>query len=194
MSPNSIPWLLIGWRAACAPILLALAALDRPWSGAACAAVLSSGVLSDIFDGVVARRLGVATPGVRTLDSRVDVLFWVSVAASVLLLRPELWTRLAPLIAVIAAMEVLTHLVSFARFRREASPHHLTSKLFGLALWALAGVWFWSGQAGPLYAFAFALGVAAQLEALAITLILPSWRTDVKGVGQALALRRPPSG
>ncbi len=41
-----------------------------------------------------------------------------------------------------------------------------------------------SSRVGP------ALGVASQLEALAIMLILPAWRCDIRDVGQALALRR----
>jgi hypothetical protein len=33
------------------------------------------------------------------------------------------------------------------------------------------------------------VGVASQLEALAITLTLPFWRCDVKGIGEARRLR-----
>lgn len=43
-------------------------------------AMLSAAFLSDVFEGVIARRLGIATPGLRRLDSAADTLFFVAVA------------------------------------------------------------------------------------------------------------------
>jgi hypothetical protein len=36
------------------------------------------GMLSDLLDGIVARRLNVATPALRRFDSRVDLVFWLT--------------------------------------------------------------------------------------------------------------------
>lgn len=184
---SRIPWLLVLFRLAAGPAMIALAALDQ---GAACAVVLSLGVLSDIFDGIIARRLGVATPRLRTWDSRADVVFWLCATAGVLILHPRLIATLWLPVVVLGAMELTAHAISFARFRREASPHHLLSKLFGLALWALLTQLLIAGTGGPVLPIAFAMGVVSQLEAWAIMLILPVWRCDVRGVRQALALRR----
>jgi hypothetical protein len=93
------------------------------------------------------------------------------------------------MVAVLGAMELTTHAVSFARFRKEASPHHIASKLFGLALWALLTQLLITGSGGPLQVAVFVMGMASQLEALAITLALPAWRCDVKGIGEARRLR-----
>lgn len=178
-----VPWLLVLFRLAAGPAMLVLAAAGQ---GRVCAAVLSLGVLSDIFDGIIARRLGVATPALRTWDSRADVIFWASAALAVVILRPELLPRLWPAAAVIAALELANHAFSFAKFRREASPHHWLSKVFGLGLWALFGACFAVGDPGPLLWIVLALGVLSQLEAFAITWRLREWRCDVRSV---LALR-----
>ncbi len=174
-----LPWLLVLFRVAAGPAMITLAFGDQ---GAACAVVLSLGVLSDIFDGIIARRLGVATPALRTADSRADVAFWLSAVLAVAILRPELIPSLWPAAATIAALEIGNHAVSFAKFRREASPHHYLSKAFGLGLWLLFAIAFATGRPGIVLWCVLAIGVASQLEAFAITLRLKAWRCDVPSV------------
>ncbi|KRA59567.1 CDP-alcohol phosphatidyltransferase [Caulobacter sp. Root655] len=193
MTPRAIPYLLIALRVAAGLLILALALLVGSPARWSCAALLAVGVLSDIFDGVIARRLGSVTDRLRIFDSRADVVFWLCATAAVLILHPRLVATLWPAVLVLGVMELTAHAVSFARFRREASPHHLLSKLFGLALWALLTQLLITGTGGLVLAVAFAMGVASQLEALAIMLILPDWRCDIRGVRQALALRRAAS-
>jgi len=194
MTLRAIPYVLIALRVAAGLSILALALLVGPPARWACAVLLAIGVLSDIFDGVIARRLGSVTDRLRTFDSRADVAFWLCATAAVLVLHPGLVTTLWPFVAVLAAMELTAHAISFVRFRKEASPHHLLSKLFGLALWALLTQLLVAGTGGWVLSVAFAMGVASQLESWAIMLILPAWRCDVRSVGQALAWRRVRKG
>ena len=49
-------------------------------SGKSAAAVLVLGFTSDVYDGIVARRFGVATAGLRRLDSGVDTVFYLAAA------------------------------------------------------------------------------------------------------------------
>jgi len=152
----------------------------------ACAALLALGVLSDIFDGIIARRLGVATPALRVWDSRADVVFWVCAFAAVALARPGLIDLLWPAAAVIAALEIGNHLASYAKFRREASPHHYLSKAFGLALWGLCSAALLAGDniatMRATITTVLAIGILSQLEAFAITMRLKAWRCDVASV------------
>lgn len=152
----------------------------------ACALVLALGVLSDIFDGIIARRLKVATQALRVWDSRADVVFWVCVFVGVVLARPQLTALLWPAAAVIAVLEIGNHLFSFAKFRREASPHHYLSKAFGLTLWGLCSLAFLAGDDRAMMQTAIGMvlviGVASQIEAFAITLRLKTWRCDVASV------------
>jgi CDP-diacylglycerol--glycerol-3-phosphate 3-phosphatidyltransferase len=190
MTLRAIPYGLIALRVVAGLSILALALAVGASARWACAVLLAVGVLSDIFDGVIARRLDCVTDRLRTFDSRADVIFWLCATAAVLVLHPPLIATLWPLVVVLGAMELTGHAIGFVRFRKEASPHHLLSKLFGLALWALLTQLLIAGTGGWVLPVAFAMGVASQLEAWAIMLILPTWRCDVRGVRQALALRR----
>ncbi len=180
---NQLPWSLVLFRLAAGPVVVALAIAERR---SFCAILLALGVLSDIFDGIIARRLNVATAKLRVWDSRADVIFWVCVLGAVILARPSLFDLLWLPALVIVAMEVGNHLVSFAKFRREASPHHYLSKLFGLALWCLCSLAFLHGENLDVMRSAIwtvlAIGVLSQLEAFAITMMLSTWRCDVPSV------------
>ena len=182
MTLSSIPWALVIFRLAAGPALITLAMLGGRAFAVAAVVVLSLGVLSDILDGIIARRLKVATERLRRFDSRADVAFWVSATVAVHLMYPALIDATWPVIAVLATLEAGNHVVSVLRFGREASPHHLLSKLFGLGLWALFAQLMLTGQPGWLMGVVFALGVASQIEAFAITLRLKAWRCDVPSV------------
>ena len=43
--------------------------------------ILVAGTLSDIFDGILARRLGVATPALRRYDSITNVVYYLFIRA-----------------------------------------------------------------------------------------------------------------
>ncbi|MFA7261541.1 MAG: CDP-alcohol phosphatidyltransferase family protein [Caulobacter sp.] len=182
MTLSSIPWALVIFRLAAGPALTAMAVLMGPSAAVPGAVILALGVLSDIFDGIIARRLKVATERLRRFDSRADVVFWVSTTIAVHLMYPALIAATWPLIAILTVMEAGNHALSFARFGREASPHHLLSKLFGLGLWALFTQLILTGQPGWLMWAVVALGMASQIEACAITLRLKAWRCDVPSV------------
>ena len=176
---RAVPWGLVLFRCAAGPGLVGLALAGQE---AACAVVLSLGVLSDIFDGVLARRWQVSTPALRTWDSRADVAFWASAFGALLVSRPDWLTVLGPAIALFVALEVANHAFSFYRFGREASPHHYLSKAFGLALWVFVATAFATGRLQPLFGIAIAIGVASQIEAFLITARLRAWRCDVPSV------------
>ena len=190
---RQLPFALILFRLAAGPALLVLCLVQPPYVALWCVLVLALGVLSDIFDGVIARKLGVVTPALRLWDSRVDVVFWLSVAISLHMLYPQIWHVTWIMLAVLGVMEAVTHAISYLRFRREASTHHLLSKIFCLFLWALASQIYIMGETGWLFWLTLAIGAASQLEAMAIMLIIPAWQVDVKSIEAARALRRAAS-
>ncbi len=77
---KSIPLALTLLRALLAPVVL----LHGYFGGLpeAFAVCLIAAFLSDYFDGVIARRLGVATPGLRRLDSAADSVFYLAASPS----------------------------------------------------------------------------------------------------------------
>ena len=174
------------FRLALAPLLVILARI--PVSGVVLALLLAAGFVSDVLDGVVARRAGAVTPFLRRLDSSVDTVFYLGVAIAAWQRYPEALRGLAIPILVVIAGEALNYLVALAKFRREASYHARSAKLWGLLLFLSLLTLFATGRA-TLLPVALAAGVLAQVESLGITLVLREWRHDVPSVWNAL--RRP---
>lgn len=174
-------------RLGLAPVILTLG-LTRS-SGAAIAVLLVAGFLSDVFDGVIARRTGTATPILRRLDSMVDTVFYLAVAAAAWRLHDASIRPLLPLIVLVIATEVATNILSLIRFRREASYHAWSARIFGLALFVAVLLLFAAGTAA-LIGPAIAVGLLSHAENAAITLVLPEWRYDVRSVRAAWKIRR----
>lgn len=185
-----IPFALVIFRVLAGPVIIALCMLLPKSAPVAATVLVALGVFSDIFDGMIARRLDCVTPGLRTWDSRADVVFWLCVAIGLHVLYPMIWRTTWIMLTVLPAMEIATHLISQVRFRREASTHHVLSKIFCLVLWALVSQIFLTGETGWLFWVTLAVGVVSQAESMAIMLILPQWQCDVKNLAVAIQLRR----
>ena len=126
------PWILVIFRLLAAPGLIALA-LSGLSSGVAAALLLSLAVLSDIFDGVIARRMKVVTPALRTWDSRADVVFWLGATAALLLMHPALPCQMAALSVALPAgltnrQKGLDHRFTTARQKKQEQPIRIESQ------------------------------------------------------------------
>ncbi|HET9010838.1 MAG TPA: CDP-alcohol phosphatidyltransferase family protein [Gemmatimonadaceae bacterium] len=170
------------FRLALAPALVALARAGAP--GIVLALGLVAGFASDVLDGVVARRAGVVTPLLRRLDSSVDTVFYLGVAYATWHRHPDALRALGIPILIVLGAEALNYLAAYARFRREASYHARSAKVWGLLLFIALFLLLATGRA-TLLPVALAAGVLAQAETLAITLVLPHWRHDVPSVWNA---------
>jgi phosphatidylglycerophosphate synthase len=173
-------------RLALAPALVVLARIGAP--GLLLAAVLVAGFVSDVLDGVVARRAGVVTPFLRRLDSSVDTVFYLGVAYAAWHRHPDALRALALPILIVVGAEALNYVLAYAKFRREASYHARSARLWGLLLFLALLTLLATGRAA-LLPVALAAGLLAQAETLAITLVLRGWRHDVPSVWNALRVR-----
>lgn len=182
-----IPALLIAFRG-----LAALALLPLGWlgQGSWLATLLLLATLSDIFDGIIARRLGVATVALRRADSVVDLIFWLTAVAALSLLRPAAMAANAPVLAAAIGAEFVLQGISLWRFGRMTATHARSAKFFGLCL--LAG--FMMVALGTSSAPAFwivGIGTAVSaLDGLAILLLLPHWEADIPSFRSAWRLRQ----
>src|SRR5262245_58433508 len=96
----SLPAVLVGIRFLLGPLLF-LNAADGRISGWFLAG-LTVAFLSDVFDGVIARRIGVVTARLREADGRTDVWLYTWIAASAWITHPHLLlTYRVPLLIVI---------------------------------------------------------------------------------------------
>ena len=187
-----LPLALTGLRALLAPIVVLLA-LFSP-TPAAFAICLITAFLSDIFDGVIARRLGVATPALRRLDSAADTLFYAACVFAAWHLYPSAITsRIIPL-SLLVAVEASRYIVDLAKFRREASYHMWSSKAWGIALFAGFFSLLVFGSMGLAVSLAVYVGIVADLEGLAISLVLRTWQSDVPSLFHALRIRNAAIG
>jgi phosphatidylglycerophosphate synthase len=173
-------------RLALAPTLVVLARAGAP--GLLLAAALVAGFVSDVLDGVVARRAGVVTPFLRRLDSSVDTVFYLGVAYAAWHRHPAALRALALPILVVVGGEALNYVLAYAKFRREASYHARSARLWGLLLFLALLALLATGSA-VLLPLALAAGMLAEAETLAITLVLRGWRHDVPSVWNALRVR-----
>lgn len=182
------PLALTGTRALLAPfmVLFAIASPSELLFGF----FLVTAFLSDVFDGVIARRLGVATPALRRLDSIADSIFYIcAMFAAWYLHEKQVREYLTPLV-ILLVLELTRYAFDYGKFRREASYHMWSSKAWGLALFFGFFSLLALGKGGWPVAVAVYIGIAADLEGLAISMTLRKWKTDVPSIFHAIRLRR----
>ncbi|MEA5599047.1 CDP-alcohol phosphatidyltransferase family protein [Rivularia sp. UHCC 0363] len=182
-----LPSLLIGMRFTIAPLLL-FDALDRNTSSWFIIGYIIA-VLSDIFDGIIARRLKVSTPQLRQADSWADICLYLGVAISTWLVYPQIIIDFRlPLLSAIT-IQLILFAVSLIKFQKFPSFHTYTAKAWGLALLAATVGLFGFGYANTLW-FAIVLCWVNSLEEIAMTLLLPTWQCDILSIFHALELRK----
>ena len=183
-----VPHILIALRVVCGPCLIALAKYEAP--GGLLFAVLVIAFLSDVFDGVIARRVGVVTAALRTADSVADTVFYVAACISLLLIDPRILVDHALTLGVLLLLEVVRLAVDRVKFGRVASYHMWSAKLWGVTLLLGFAEVYLSGEAGPLFALAIGVGILTNVEGLAASLVLAEWQHDVPSLLHALRLER----
>ena len=179
----SAPQLLIAFRAACAPALFVLACFRFP--GALLAAIVVAAVVSDILDGVIARRTGTATDALRHADTVVDTIFFVGAAVALRVAVPHayegLWLPLVTLIVV----HVSRSTYELTKYGRLAAYHMWSSKALGLVLVAALVTGFATGRPTPLLAIGLWFGVVNEIEGFLASVLLRRWRCDVPTIFHA---------
>jgi len=182
-----LPLTLTALRALLAPVVVLLSVWwpSRPAFGAC----LVLAFLSDVFDGVIARRLGIATPNLRRLDSIADSLFYVGALFAAWHLQPQALLDHRTALVLLALLEVSRYAFDLRKFGREASYHMWSSKLWGLALFAGFFSLLALGQSGWTVAAAIWLGIVADIEGLAISAVLTRWTNDVPSIVHAVRRR-----
>jgi len=151
---------------------------------------LIAALVTDYFDGVIARRLGVATPNLRRLDSIADTVFYLCALAATWHLHRDLLQPYVPAMGLLILIELVRYAVDYRKFGKEASYHMWSSKLWGLALfWAFFALLV-QHRAGWPVALAIGLGIVADLEGLAISATLKSWKNDVPTIFHAVRIAR----
>jgi CDP-diacylglycerol--glycerol-3-phosphate 3-phosphatidyltransferase len=185
---EGIPWAMAASRAMLGPVLIVGERCN--WSGLMLAWLVVTALVSDIFDGVLARRWRCDTAGVRLFDSLADTVFYVCVAVALWIGLPQVWRGNGGLLAVLLAPEAVNFGVALAKFGKQASYHSHLAKTWGLVMATGVIATFASGRPNVLIAIALTIGVACNLEGIAMSLMLPVWHKDVKTLHAAWQLRK----
>jgi CDP-diacylglycerol--glycerol-3-phosphate 3-phosphatidyltransferase len=141
--------------------------------------IVVTGILSDIFDGILARRLGVSTPALRRYDSVTDLIFWLCILAATWRVAPEVIRPNGPQLMVLLASEVVCMAASLLRFRRFPATHSYLAKAYGVALAIVFILLLGAGGPAWLVPGLVMLGLAANAEVLAILLLSETAPVDV---------------
>jgi phosphatidylglycerophosphate synthase len=182
-----IPWLLVGLRVAIAPMLL-LDALDRqtsPWFLIG----YFLAILSDIFDGILARRWQVSTPSLRQADSWADIWLFLCLALCTWLVYPQVIMAFQIPLSIALAAQFTLFTISLIKFRKFPSFHTYTAKAWGLMLLVATIALFGFSYINTLW-LAIGACLLNTLEEIIMTLILPKWQCDILSVFHALKLRQ----
>ena len=136
-------------------------------------------MLSDIFDGVLARRFGVSTPALRRYDSVTDIAYYLCILASVGIAEPRLLGRNWGWVVAMLLSEAALALLGLVKFQRLASAHSYLAKFFGLALFAgLVLILAFNISTGVLPALAI-IGMVVNVEIILMLLVSKKPSVDV---------------
>jgi phosphatidylglycerophosphate synthase len=181
------PVVLTSARVALGPLMIAGARCN--WNGLTLAAMALAALLSDIYDGVLARRWHRDTAAARLYDSMADQVFYVCTGVAIWMDRREVLTNNGWLLMALLGAEVLRYVVDFVKYGKPASYHSYLAKTWGLVMASPVIVTFATERGATLMAISLALGFVCNLETLAMSVMLPVWKRDVPTLRAAWKLR-----
>lgn len=187
---KTIPYILIAIRFILAPIIISLANFKGEESSFLILSLMYFGLLTDIFDGIIARKVGVSSEKLRRLDSQTDLVFWLSLGFAVYLLNPELIKTEWKGIVLLFTMEALCYIVSWLRFGKETCTHAWLSKLWGLSLLLTFTFLIGFQETGWTFDLAVVLGFISHVDVILIIVLLPKWQYDVPSFYHAWKIRK----
>ena len=187
---NKIPIALIYLRLFIAPVIILSSAIHINHYATVAIVLLSVGLVTDIFDGIIARRLNISTQRLRRLDSTVDQVFFIAVAIATYIQCPAFFSANAWQLGLLLGLEGLTYVVSFLKFRKEVATHSIGAKVWTLLLFATLVQIMLQCQSVVLFPVCFWVGIITRLEIIAMMLILKKWTNDVPTFYHAILLRQ----
>ncbi|MBB2144333.1 CDP-alcohol phosphatidyltransferase family protein [Pedobacter sp. LMG 31464] len=186
----SIPYLLILFRFLLAPIIIFLSYVWREEVTYIVLILMFLGLLSDIFDGIIARKMKIDTEKMRRLDSQTDLIFWLSISVSCYLIYPELIKENLIGVLAIVLMEAVCYGVSLIKFGKETCTHAFVSKMWGLTLLATFTCLLGFAYGGWMMKICIILGLISQIDVILIILFLPKWTHDIPSFYHAILIRK----
>lgn len=186
---KKVPFLLIAIRLLLGFVMILIANSNFIYARLILVLLMIFGLLTDIFDGIIARKVGVSSEKLRRMDSQVDLIFWLCVGWCAWLLNPEIILDHKYAIVSIFIMEGLTYVFSILKFGKETCTHALLSKLWGITLLIAFVSMIGFGHAGIPFFLAVFFGITGHIDVYLIIYFLPKWTHDVPSSYHAYLIR-----
>lgn len=187
---NKIPILLIYSRLVFAWIILALGIAKFECSSVIIAVLLVIGLLTDVFDGIIARQLKISTSHLRQLDTKIDRLFWLSALFALAMLHPSFFIQHIIGIAVLGTLEFIAWAIGKLKFKGSISFHSILSKFWAISILITFLDALTDGKANLSFTITFWYGLIAQLDIVLIAFILPELQCDIPSSWHAMQIRK----
>lgn len=185
---NIIPYVLLYSRLVIAILIVIFSFINIPPPIIIVLSIYA--ILSDVFDGMLARYLKISTIKMRQLDTKIDTVFWFSCLFYICINHPQFLKMHLLQISILVFSELLIIMIGFLKFNQRISYHTIFSKF-----WALLLLWFFidlisNNKCHHSFIISFWYGIFVQIEILVIAIILKDNQTDVPGFMKALKLKK----
>jgi cardiolipin synthase (CMP-forming) len=183
----TIPNLITLYRLLMVPVILYFAISGRE---NLFAIFLVINLISDILDGYIARKFKMETLIGAKLDSFADNFNYVLALTGFFIFKmDDLRPHIVSLIIFIS-MLLLTVIVPLIKFRKFPSYHIYMTKIGGYIQGAFFVCLFTIGFITPFYYFMIVWGILGAIECIAIDIVIPEMRSNVKGLYWVLKERQ----
>ena len=179
-------WFIVINRAMTAPFLLWEARSGHP--GIVFLMAFSGAFFGDVFDGMIARKLGVSNQKLRQADSFADICLYASVAISAYWSFPEIVLQYRTPLLALAGLQAIWLIAGLLKYRRPACYHSYSAKAWGASIYLASMTLFLTHEGGWAIWLMIGIGICHTLEEIAMTAVLPTWTHDVLSFRQALKL------
>ncbi len=149
--------------------------------------LLLTGIITDIFDGIIARKLEISTENFRLLDTVFDLFFYLSVLIFINSTNHLQIAGNIKLILILLSLEGLMYIISLIRFGKLPSPHAILSKFWGLYLVVEFSLLI-LGVQGNHFTIALCIGLAVHIDRVLIYTILKKWAHDIPSSYHAILI------
>ena len=184
-----VPKLLILLRLVIALVIFFVDSSSSPSTTIPIITLIYTGILSDALDGIIARKLNVATTSLRVYDTIVDLIFYLSAFYFAFELDGQMFKTNYILICIILALETSMYVISIFRFGRLPSPHAILSKFWGIYLVIELTLLVFQVQ-GMHFFISLCIGLVVHMDRLLIYSFIKKWEHDIPSCLHALWLRQ----
>jgi cardiolipin synthase len=183
----TIPNLITLYRLLMVPVIMYFAFSGRE---KLFAVFLVINLISDIIDGYIARRFKMESEIGAKLDSFADNFNYVLAFIGFFIFKMDDLRQHIVSLIIFISMLLLTVIVPLIKFRKFPSFHLYITKIGGYIQGAFFICLFTIGFIAPFYYFMIIWGILGAVECIAIDIVIPEMRSNIKGLYWVLKERR----